>query len=36
VRTLTQSRRMRSGERHYFDDPLFGVIAVVTRRDGSG
>ncbi|HSN71685.1 MAG TPA: CsiV family protein, partial [Steroidobacteraceae bacterium] len=33
MRTITQSRRMRSGERHYFDDPAFGVIAVVTRRD---
>lgn len=33
IRTLTQSRRMRSGERHYFDDPGFGVIAVVSRRD---
>ena len=29
---LKQSRRMRSTERHYFDHPYFGVIAVVTPR----
>ena len=27
---LRQSRRMRSGEKHYFDHPAFGVIALVT------
>lgn len=27
---LTESRRMRSGEIHYFDHPYFGVIALVT------
>lgn len=27
---LTQSRRMRSRELHYFDHPLFGVIMVAT------
>ena len=29
--TLDQSRRMRSGEVHYFDHPQFGVIALVSR-----
>jgi hypothetical protein len=28
--TLRQSRRMRSGEIHYLDHPLFGVIVLVT------
>ena len=28
--TLRQSRRMRSGEIHYFDHPLMGVIVLVT------
>jgi len=27
---LDETRRMRSGERHYFDHPMFGVIAEVT------
>lgn len=27
---LRQSRRMKSGEKHYFDHPAFGVIALVT------
>lgn len=27
---LQESRRMRSGELHYFDHPAFGVIAMVT------
>ncbi len=27
---LQESRRMRSGELHYFDHPMFGVIALVT------
>ena len=27
---LRQTRRMRSNERHYFDHPKFGVIAIVT------
>lgn len=27
---LQESRRMRSGELHYFDHPMFGVIAMVT------
>jgi hypothetical protein len=26
---LRQSRRMKSGEKHYFDHPAFGVIALV-------
>ena len=32
---LKQSRRMRSTERHYFDHPYFGVIAVVTPHNSS-
>jgi len=36
VHRIETTRRMKSGERHYFDDPAFGVIAVVTRRDDSG
>lgn len=28
---LKQSRRMRSGELHYLDNPLFGVVVKVTR-----
>ena len=35
VRTITQSRRMRNGERHYLDDPQIGVIVTVTRRDSA-
>ncbi|MBT8131567.1 MAG: peptidoglycan binding protein CsiV [Gammaproteobacteria bacterium] len=31
--TLDQSRRMRSGEIHYFDHPQFGVIALVSRAE---
>ncbi len=27
---LTEQRRMRSGELHYFDNPRFGVIALIT------
>lgn len=27
---LSESRRMRSGELHYFDHPMFGVLALVT------
>lgn len=29
---LTETRRMRSKELHYFDHPLFGVIALITPR----
>jgi len=29
---LQQSRRMRSNEKHYFDHPQFGVIAIVTPQ----
>lgn len=32
---LTESRRMRSGELHYFDSPRIGAIAVVTPYDGA-
>jgi hypothetical protein len=35
VRTITQSRRMRNGERHYLDDPQIGVIVTVNRREDS-
>jgi hypothetical protein len=31
---LAESRRLRSGEMHYFDHPAFGVIALVTPIDG--
>ena len=27
---LTENRRMRSKEVHYFDNPRFGVIALIT------
>ena len=27
---MQESRRMRSGELHYFDHPLFGMIAIIT------
>ena len=27
---LTQNRRLRRGEIHYFDHPKFGVLAMVT------
>jgi Peptidoglycan-binding protein, CsiV len=27
---LQETRRVRTGERHYFDHPAFGVIATVT------
>ena len=30
IYSLDETRRMRSGERHYFDHPMFGVIAEVT------
>lgn len=29
---LTETRRMRSKELHYFDHPLFGAIALITPR----
>jgi hypothetical protein len=29
---LQQGRRMRSNEKHYFDHPQFGVIAIVTPQ----
>jgi hypothetical protein len=29
---LTETRRMRSKELHYFDHPMFGVVALVTPR----
>lgn len=31
---MVQSRRMRSGELHYIDHPLFGVIVRINRYDG--
>jgi len=30
---LTEHRRMRSKEIHYFDNPRFGVIALITRHE---
>ena len=33
---LTETRRMRSKELHYFDHPLFGVVALVTPRPAPG
>ncbi len=30
---LTQSRRLRSGELHYFDHPLLGVLILITPYD---
>ena len=30
---LTEHRRMRSKEIHYFDNPRFGVIALITRYE---
>ncbi len=33
---LTESRRMRSKEVHYFDNPRFGVIALITPYESSG
>lgn len=30
---LRQTRRMRSTERHYFDHPQFGVVALVTPQN---
>lgn len=30
---LQESRRMRSKELHYFDHPLFGVLAIITPVD---
>lgn len=35
VYRLEQSRRMRSGEVHHIDHPMFGIIAVVNRYDPS-
>lgn len=32
---LRQTRRMRSTERHYFDHPHFGVIALVTPQNAA-
>ena len=31
--TIDQSRRLRSGQTHYFDHPQFGVIVLVSRTD---
>ena len=28
---MTTSRRMRPGELHYLDHPLFGVLVLVSR-----
>jgi hypothetical protein len=33
---LTEWRRMRSGEAHYYDHPLFGAIAVVVPVANGG
>jgi hypothetical protein len=33
---LTETRRMRSKELHYFDHPVFGVVALVTPRPAPG
>ena len=33
---LTETRRMRSKELHYFDHPLFGVLALITPRPAPG
>jgi hypothetical protein len=30
---LREQRRMRSTEKHYFDHPYFGVIALITPRN---
>lgn len=30
---MTESRRIRSGEMHYFDHPFFGVVALITPID---
>jgi hypothetical protein len=32
---MRQSRRMRSNEKHFFDHPYFGVIAIVTPHNSS-
>lgn len=32
---LRQSRRMRSNEKHYFDHPYFGVIAIITPHNSN-
>ncbi|HTE40433.1 MAG TPA: CsiV family protein [Steroidobacteraceae bacterium] len=29
---LREQRRMRSGEKHYFDHPVFGVVVLVTPK----
>jgi len=31
---LREQRRMRSGDKHYFDHPHFGVIALITPKEG--
>ena len=33
---LTETRRMRSKELHYFDHPLFGAVALITPRAAPG
>ena len=33
---MTQSRRIHSGELHYLDHPLFGVLFEVTPYDNGG
>ena len=33
---LTETRRMRSKELHYFDHPLFGVVVLITPRPAPG
>jgi hypothetical protein len=35
VFTLTQTHRVRFYERNYFDNPAFGVIALVTPLTGA-
>lgn len=32
--TMEQMRRVKTGERQYYDHPAFGVIAIVTPADG--
>ena len=29
--TISESRLMQRGDIHYFDHPLFGVVALITR-----
>ena len=33
---LTAAHRMRSGDLHYIDHPLFGVLILITPFDGAG